>query len=82
MTFAQSAAEAQHQVDALEFAEPVLERLGHLVSVRGGDGDGAACAELGAGQGAVSRERAVAQGAAELVVLGSEHGDGARGRRR
>src|SRR6185312_2593202 len=72
----QARAEAQHELDSLELVEPVLKRLAEFVRIRRGEADGAGGAQLGAGEGAVAVQRAVAEGAAEFEILGQEDRDG------
>jgi hypothetical protein len=74
--FPQPGAEAEHELDALEFVEPVLKRGGQFIGGRRGDADGAGGAELGAGEGAIAIQSAIAGNRAELEVFGQEKGDG------
>jgi len=69
-------AEAEHELDALEFVEPVLECGREFIGGGRGNADGAGGAELGAGEGAIAAEGAVAVGGAELEVFGEEEDDG------
>ena len=69
---AEAGAEAEHELDALEFVEPVLESRGEFVRRRWSEADGAGGAELRAGEGAITIQGAVAEGGAELEVFGEE----------
>src|SRR5690349_22522510 len=71
----QPRAQPEHELDALELVEPVLQGGGQLARVGRGDGDGAGGAELLFGQGPITRQRAVAQGGAEFEILGHEDRD-------
>ena len=61
MLFSQARADSQHQLDALEFVEPILLRCRHLVGRRQYQAGLAGGAELVARDSAVSVERALAE---------------------
>src|SRR5438445_7175025 len=72
MPLPQPGAEAEHELDALELVEPILERRADLVGVRAADAGRASGAQELQSQRAVAVQGAVTVDAAELEVLGEE----------
>jgi hypothetical protein len=76
MFFAQAGAQAEHELDAFEFVEPVLEGCGEFFAVGASDAGWAGGAELAMSHGTITIQGAVAEDGAEVEILGEEKGDG------